>query len=98
MSSAAILRGTGQWKASSNEEATFEGYGPRSGMLIPGRDHNRNRVVGEFRHLMSKNGGNLAEAGAVGSGCSAAKARFPFRKKRQAKTKMLDIAGSGAEI
>jgi len=35
-------------------------------MLIQVVTTNRNRVVGEFRHLMSKNGGNLAEAGAVG--------------------------------
>ena len=27
---------------------------------------NRNRAVGEIRHLMSKNGGNLAETGSVG--------------------------------
>ena len=27
---------------------------------------NRNRVVSEIRHVMGKNGGNLAEAGAVG--------------------------------
>src|SRR5256714_12195293 len=35
-------------------------------MLIQVVTTNRNRVVGEFRHLMSKNGGNMAEAGAVG--------------------------------
>ena len=45
----------------------FEGYGPGGvGMLIQVVTTNRNRIVGEFRHLMSKNGGNMAEAGAVG--------------------------------
>src|SRR5438046_6070437 len=63
----AILRGTGQLEGEQYEEATFEGYGPGGvGMLIQVVTTNRNRIVGEFRHLMSKNGGNLAEAGAVG--------------------------------
>jgi len=49
------------------EEVTFEGYGPGGvGMLIQAVTTNRNRIVGEFRHLISKNGGNLAETGAVG--------------------------------
>src|SRR5216683_3989581 len=61
----AVLRGTGQLEGEQYEEATFEGYGPGGvGMLIQVVTTNRNRVVGEFRHLMSKNGGNMAEAGA----------------------------------
>ncbi|MBZ5701820.1 MAG: YebC/PmpR family DNA-binding transcriptional regulator [Acidobacteriia bacterium] len=63
----AILRGTGQLEGEQYEEATFEGYGPGGvGMLIQVVTTNRNRIVGEMRHLMSKNGGNMAEAGAVG--------------------------------
>ena len=43
------------------------GYGPGGvGLLIQVVTTNRNRIVGEFRHMMSKNGGNMAEAGAVG--------------------------------
>src|SRR5256886_13732626 len=63
----AILRGTGQLEGEQYEEVTFEGYGPGGvGMLIQAVTTNRNRLVGEFRHLMSKNGGELAEAGAGG--------------------------------
>ena len=63
----AILRGTGQLEGEQYEEVTFEGYGPGGvGILIQIVTTNRNRIVGEMRHLMSKNGGNLAEAGAVG--------------------------------
>src|SRR5438477_4984401 len=63
----AILRGTGQLEGEQYDEVTFEGYGPGGvGLLIQVVTTNRNRVVGEFRHLMSKNGGNMAEAGAVG--------------------------------
>jgi YebC/PmpR family DNA-binding regulatory protein len=62
----AVLRGTGQLEGEQYEEATFEGYGPGGvGILIVSVTTNRNRAVGEIRHLMGRNGGNLAEAGAV---------------------------------
>jgi len=36
------------------------------GMLVQVVTSNRNRSAGEIRHLFSKNGGNMAETGAVG--------------------------------
>jgi YebC/PmpR family DNA-binding regulatory protein len=63
----AILRGTGQMEGETLEEVTFEGYGPGGvGMLVQVVTSNRNRIVSEIRHLMSKHGGNMAENGAVG--------------------------------
>ena len=63
----AIQRGAGQLEGEQYEEVMFEGYGPGGvGMLVQVVTTNRNRVVSEIRHLMSKGGGNLAEAGAVG--------------------------------
>lgn len=63
----AIQRGTGQIEGEQYEEAYFEGYGPGGvGMLVQVVTSNRNRAVGEMRHLMSKNGGNMGEAGSVG--------------------------------
>jgi len=63
----AIQRGTGQLEGETLDEVLFEGYGPGGvGVLIQVVTSNRNRVVSEIRHLMSKNGGNLAESGAVG--------------------------------
>ncbi len=63
----ALLRGTGQLEGEQYDEVTFEGYGPGGvGMLIQVVTTNRNRIVGEMRHLIAKNGGNMAEAGAVG--------------------------------
>lgn len=63
----AILRGTGQLEGEQFEEVMFEGYGPGGvGLLIQVVTTNRNRAVGEMRHLIGKNGGNMAEAGAVG--------------------------------
>jgi YebC/PmpR family DNA-binding regulatory protein len=63
----AIQRGTGQLEGETLEEVTYEGYGPGGvGMLVQVVTGNRNRAAGELRHLFSKNGGNMAETGAVG--------------------------------
>src|SRR6266404_4322508 len=87
----AILRGTGQLEGEQYEEVTFEGYGPGGvGMLIQAVTTNRNRIVGEFRHLMTKNGGNLAEAGAVGW-MFHRKGEIVVPKEQASEDKMLDI-------
>jgi len=45
----------------------FEPYGPGGvGVLVQVGTRNRNRIVSEIRHLFSKNGGNMAENGALG--------------------------------
>ena len=87
----AIMRGTGQLEGEQYEEATFEGYGPGGvGMLIQVVTTNRNRIVGEFRHLMSKNGGNMAEAGAVGW-MFHRKGEITVPKEAASEDKMMDI-------
>jgi YebC/PmpR family DNA-binding regulatory protein len=63
----AILRGSGQLEGEQLEEITFEGYGPGGvAMLVQVVTNARNRTVAEIRHAFGKNGGNMAEAGAVG--------------------------------
>ena len=63
----AIQRGTGQLEGETLDEVTFEGYGPGGvGVLVQVVTSNRNRIVSEVRHMFSKNGGNMAENGAVG--------------------------------
>ncbi|HVG39890.1 MAG TPA: YebC/PmpR family DNA-binding transcriptional regulator, partial [Pyrinomonadaceae bacterium] len=63
----AIKRGTGELEGTSYEEITYEGYGPSGvAVLIESMTDNRNRTVAEIRHIFSKNGGNLGEAGSVG--------------------------------
>jgi YebC/PmpR family DNA-binding regulatory protein len=63
----AIQRGTGQLEGEMLEEVTYEGYGPGGvGILVQVVTGNRNRAAGEIRHMFSKNGGNMAETGAVG--------------------------------
>lgn len=63
----AIKRGTGELEGVTYEEITYEGYGPNGvAVMIDAMTDNRNRTVAELRHLFSKNGGNLGEAGSVG--------------------------------
>ncbi len=63
----AIQRGTGTLEGETLDEVTFEGYGPGGvGVLVQVVTNNRNRIVSEVRHMFSKNGGNMAENGAVG--------------------------------
>jgi YebC/PmpR family DNA-binding regulatory protein len=62
----AIRRGTGAEEGVNYDEITYEGYGPGGvALLIESVTDNRNRTVAEIRHIFSKNGGNLAAAGAV---------------------------------
>jgi YebC/PmpR family DNA-binding regulatory protein len=62
----AVRRGTGEEEGVNYEEITYEGYGPGGvALLIESVTDNRNRTVAEIRHAFSKNGGNLAAAGAV---------------------------------
>jgi YebC/PmpR family DNA-binding regulatory protein len=63
----AVRRGTGAEEGVNYEEITYEGYGPGGvALLIEAVTDNRNRTVAEIRHMFSKNGGNLGEAGSVG--------------------------------
>src|SRR5678809_330852 len=62
----AIRRGTGEEPGVSYEEIWYEGYGPGgAAMLVETLTDNKNRTVGEIRHVFSKWGGNLAGANAV---------------------------------
>jgi len=62
----AILKGTGQIEGVTYEEITFEGYGPNGvPILIETVTDNRNRIVAEVRHLLTKYGGNLGQTNCV---------------------------------
>ena len=62
----AIQRGTGELPGVTYEEGIYEGYGPGGvAILIEIISDNRNRTVSEIRHVLSKYGGNMGEAGCV---------------------------------
>lgn len=62
----AIKRGTGELPGVHYEPMTYEGYGPNGiAIIIETLTDNKNRTVGELRHLFGGKGGNLAETGSV---------------------------------
>ncbi len=63
----AVRRGTGADKDGEVfEEVMYEGYGPNGvAVLIDVLTDNRNRTVAALRHALSRQGGTLAESGAV---------------------------------
>jgi YebC/PmpR family DNA-binding regulatory protein len=62
----AIKKGTGELEGVTIEEAVYEGYGPGgAAILVDVLTDNRNRTTAEIRHLFSKYGGRMAEAGSV---------------------------------
>ena len=62
----AIRRGTGEEPGVSYEEVTYEAYGPGGvAVLIQTLTDNKNRTVGEIRHMLGKHAGNLAAENSV---------------------------------
>ena len=62
----AVKRGTGELEGVSYESVTYEGYAPGGvALYIECLTDNRNRASGDVRSTLAKNGGSLAEPGAV---------------------------------
>jgi YebC/PmpR family DNA-binding regulatory protein len=62
----AIRRGTGEEPGVQYDEVTYEAYGPGGvALLIQTLTDNKNRTVGEIRHLLGKHAGNLAAENSV---------------------------------
>ena len=67
----AIRRGTGEEPGVSYEEITYEGYGPGGvALLIQSLTDNKNRTVGEIRHMLGKYTGSACRTPGAGSRCS----------------------------
>ncbi len=62
----AVKRGTGELEGVTYESITYEGYASHGvAVLVEVLTDNRNRTGSEVRTLFSRNGGSLAEPGAV---------------------------------
>ncbi|GMV66093.1 MAG: YebC/PmpR family DNA-binding transcriptional regulator [Candidatus Omnitrophica bacterium] len=63
----AIKKAVGELGGVEYEQITYEGYGPGGvAVFVETLTDNKNRTVGEVRHLFSKYGGNMGESGCVG--------------------------------
>jgi len=62
----AIKKGSGQLEGEVLTELNLEGYGPGGvAVLVQGVSDNRNRTIADVRHIFTKAGGALGEAGCV---------------------------------
>jgi len=62
----AIDRATGADGGAALESIVYEGYAPGGvSVMVEAATDNRNRTVGELRHMLTKHNGNLAESNAV---------------------------------
>jgi YebC/PmpR family DNA-binding regulatory protein len=62
----AIKRGTGELEGVTYESVTYEGYAPGGvAVFVDVLTDNRNRTGAEIRSVFNKNGGSMAEPGAV---------------------------------
>jgi YebC/PmpR family DNA-binding regulatory protein len=88
----AIRRGTGEEPGVSYEEITYEGYGPGGvAMMIQTVTDNKNRTVGEVRHLLGKYNGNLAAENSV-AWMFSRKGQLVVEKTAADEEKLLNLA------
>jgi YebC/PmpR family DNA-binding regulatory protein len=58
----AIRRGTGEEPGVNYEEVVYEAYGPGgTAIILEGLTDNKNRTVGELRHMLDKYNGKMAD-------------------------------------
>jgi YebC/PmpR family DNA-binding regulatory protein len=80
----AIDRGAGKLGGAQIEEVTYEGYGPGGiAVIVECATDNKNRTYPDVRLAFTKNGGNMAEPGAVA---------FQFARKGEIRAAFTDDA------
>ena len=88
----AILRGTGELPGIIYEEITYEAYGPGgSALIIETLTDNKNRTVGELRHMLEKHAGNLGSTNSV-AWMFTKKGYIVVEKSKADEEKLLNIA------
>jgi YebC/PmpR family DNA-binding regulatory protein len=88
-----IKRGTGESREGGElEQVYYEGYANHGiALMIEVVTDNRNRAVAEIRHTLTRNGGTMAEAGAVGWQFNRS-AYFSFPTEGQDQNKVFELA------
>lgn len=94
----AIKKGTGELEGVAYEEVYYEGYGPGgAAVLVESLTDNKNRTVADVRHIFSKSGGNLGEAGCV-AWMFEKKGLFVFQKAGVDEETLMEVTlDAGAE-
>ncbi|HDH96935.1 MAG TPA: YebC/PmpR family DNA-binding transcriptional regulator, partial [Proteobacteria bacterium] len=94
----AIKKGTGELEGEKYEESVYEGYGPGGvAILIYALTDNKKRTTAELKHILSKSGGSMGEAGCV-SWMFKKKGVFSFERASVDEDKLVDVATeAGAE-
>lgn len=94
----AIKKGTGELPGTTYEEHFYEGYGPGgAALLVQVLTDNKNRTTGELRHLMTKHGGSMGEAGCV-AWMFETKGQVTIERSDVPEDKLLEISlDAGAE-
>ncbi len=88
----AILRGTGELPGVIYDEITYEAYGPGgSALIIETLTDNKNRTVGELRHMLEKHSGNLGATNSV-AWMFAKKGLIVIEKAKADEEKLLNLA------
>lgn len=94
----AIKKGVGGLEGVNYEETSYEGYGPGGvAVLVEVMTDNRNRAASDVRHIFSKSGGSLGEAGCV-AWMFSKKGSIVFNKGKVAEDELMELAlEAGAE-
>jgi len=94
----AIKKGTGELDGGEVFEVVYEGYGPAGvALLVDAATDNKNRTVADVRHILSRNNGNMGEAGCV-SWMFEKKGLLYFPKDQYSEDQVMEIGlDAGAE-
>jgi YebC/PmpR family DNA-binding regulatory protein len=94
----AVRKGTGEEAGGDFAEIVYEGYGPGGvAVLVKTATDNRNRTVADVRHIFTKHGGALGDAGSV-SWMFAEKGVLTFDKTAESEERLMEIGlENGAE-
>jgi len=94
----AIKKGTGELEGVNYEQTIYEGYGPGGvALFVECLTDNRNRTVSEVRHILTRNGGNMAEAGSVAWMFTAKGQLYIDASKYDEETVFMEASELGAE-
>ena len=94
----AIKKGTGGLDGVIYEEVNYEGYGPAGvAVLVEVMTDNRNRAASDIRHIFSRHGGSMGEAGCV-AWMFSKKGTIAFSMSKVSEEEIMELAlDAGAE-